>query len=205
MSRPADEHRFGAAEFLEWEAAQPVKHEFVDGEVFAMAGASDAHVTIALNLAIALRNHFRGGPCSVFIPDMKLRVEADDAYYYPDVFVSCAESDRAHTHWKAEPVFVAEVLSPSTSANDRGCKFASYRKLASLAEYAVIDTERQAVDLFRRMGDGSWLLFPIEGGGTLELASLKLRVPLDELYVDVRLDPPTPGPDDSVRWPPAAA
>ncbi len=89
----------------------------------------DAHVTVAGNVYMALRNHLRGSPCSVFISDMKLRVEEDNAFFYPDVFVTCAESDRGQSHSKTCPVLVVEVLSPATSAYDRGAKFAAYRKL----------------------------------------------------------------------------
>ena len=188
MSQPAPQRRFDASAYLDWEAQQTDKHEYLDGEVFAMAGASDAHVTLALNLAIALRTRLRGGPCSVFISDMKLRVEVDNAYFYPDVFVTCAESDRAQPLHKSTPTLVAEVLSPSTSAYDRGVKFAAYRKLPSLREYLLIDPERTSVDLFRRNEEGQWVLFPHEAAGDmLELASVGLRLPLAQLYEDVAL------------------
>lgn len=186
MSQPAPQCRFDASAYLDWEAQQADKHEYLGGEVFAMAGASDAHVTLAGNLFVALRTHLRGGPCSVFISDMKLRVEADNAYFYPDVFVTCAEADRAQPLHKSAPTLVAEVLSPSTSAYDRGAKFAAYRKLPSLREYLLIDTERTSVDLFRRNETGQWVLFPHEAGGhMLELASVGLHLPLAQLYEDV--------------------
>ena len=188
MSQPAPQHRFDASAYLDWEAQQTDKHEYLDGEVFAMAGASDAHVTLAGNLFVALRTHLRGGPCSVFISDMKLRVEADNAYFYPDVFVTCAEADRAQPLHKSVPTLVAEVLSPSTSAYDRGAKFAAYRKLPSLREYLLIDPERTSADLFRRNEEGQWVLFPHEAAGdVLELASVGLRLPLAQLYEDVEL------------------
>ena len=186
MSQPAPQYRFDASAYLDWEAQQTDKHEYLDGEVFAMAGASDAHVTLALNLAMALRTHLRGGPCSVFISDMKLRVEADNAYFYPDVFVTCAEADRAQPLHKSTPTLLAEVLSPSTSAYDRGAKFAAYRKLPSLREYLLIDPERTSADLFRRNEQGQWVLFPHEASSdVLELASVGLRLPLAQLYEDV--------------------
>lgn len=186
MSQPAPQYRFDAPAYLDWEKQQAQKHEYLDGEVFAMAGASDAHVTLALNLAVALRAHLRGGPCSVFISDMKLRVEADNAYFYPDVFVTCDPADRAQAQHKSAPTLVAEMLSPSTSAYDRGAKFAAYRKLPSLREYVLIDPERSSVDLFRRNEDGQWVLFPHEASDDLlELASVGLSLPLAQLYEDV--------------------
>lgn len=192
MSLPAPQPVFDAQSYLAWEAEQSTKHEYHDGEVFAMAGASDAHVTVAGNVYMALRNHLRGSPCSVFISDMKLRVEEDNAFFYPDVFVTCADSDRGHSHSKSAPVLVVEVLSPATSAYDRGAKFAAYRKLPTLREYALIDPERLSLDLFRREGDSKrWVLHPIEAGGHVEWASVGLQVPLEALYEDV---PMTTGP-----------
>ncbi|MBI3101435.1 MAG: Uma2 family endonuclease [Burkholderiales bacterium] len=195
MSLPAPQSAFDAQAYLAWEAEQSTKHEYHDGEVFAMAGASDAHVTVALNIAMALRNHLRGSPCSVFISDMKLRVEEDNAFFYPDVFVTCADDDRGQSHSKSAPVLVVEVLSPATSAYDRGAKFAAYRKLPTLREYALIDPERLSVDLFRREGDSKrWVLHPIEAGGHVEWASVGLQVPLEALYEDVPLTPGPPQP-----------
>lgn len=200
MSLPAPQPVFDAQAYLAWEAEQSTKHEYHDGEVFAMAGASDAHVTVAGNVYMALRNHLRGRPCSVFISDMKLRVEEDNAFFYPDVFVTCADSDRGQSHSKSAPVLVVEVLSPATSAYDRGAKFAAYRKLPTLREYALIDPERLSLDLFRRDGDSKrWVLHPIEAGGHVEWASVGLQVPLEALYEDVPMTTtgpqPHPAPD----------
>ena len=202
MSLPAPQPFFDAQAYLAWEAEQSTKHEYHDGEVVAMAGASDAHVTVAGNVYMALRNHLRGSPCSVFISDMKLRVEEDNAFFYPDVFVTCAESDRGQSHSKSAPVLVVEVLSPATSAYDRGAKFAAYRKLPTLREYALIDPERLSLDLFRREGDSKrWVLHPIEAGGHVEWASVGLQVPLEALYEDVPMTTtgpqPHPAPDQA--------
>lgn len=201
MSLPAPQPFFDAQAYLAWEAEQSTKHEYHDGEVFAMAGASDAHVTVAGNVYMALRNHLRGSPCSVFISDMKLRVEEDNAFFYPDVFVTCADSDRGQSHSKSAPVLVVEVLSPATSAYDRGAKFAAYRKLPTLREYALIDPERLSLDLFRRDGDSKrWVLHPIEAGGHVEWASVGLQVPLEARYEDVPITTgpqPHPAPDQA--------
>lgn len=201
MSLPAPQPVFDAQAYLAWEAVQSTKHEYHDGEVFAMAGASDAHVTVAGNVYMALRNHLRGSPCSVFISDMKLRVEEDNAFFYPDIFVTCADSDRGQSHSKSAPVLVVEVLSPATSAYDRGAKFAAYRKLPTLREYALIDPERLSLDLFRREGDSKrWVLHPIEAGGHVEWASVGLQVPLEVLYEDVPMTTgpqPHPAPDQA--------
>ena len=124
--------RMSAQDFLAWDETQSVRHEFVAGEVFAMAGAGEAHVTVALNVAMLLRQHLDGTPCRTFITDMKLRVEAADAFFYPDVMVTCSAADAGDPLVKRAPVLLVEVLSPATAAYDRGDKFAAYRQLAML-------------------------------------------------------------------------
>ena len=137
---------------------------------------------------MALRNHLRGGPCRVFIADMKLFVQADDAFYYPDVFVTCAESDRAQEQHKSAPTLVVEVLSPSTAAYDRGDKFASYRQLPSLQEYLLVDVGALRCDLFRKGADGLWVLHPSNAGEPVQLARVDLTLTPDALWAD--LEPP---------------
>jgi len=177
---------FDADAYLAWEAEQAEKHEYIDGEVLAMAGASIAHVKITLNLVVALRSHLRGSPCSVLASDAKLRVEADNAFFYPDVFVTCSAADRAQPQVQSEPCLIAEVLSPSTAAYDRGEKFAAYRKLPSLQEYVLIDSERMAVEVFRRNTAGHWELHPFDAPGQpITLESVELHMPLETLYEDV--------------------
>ncbi len=179
-----------AADFLAWDATQTVRHEFIRGEVFAMAGAGEAHVTVALNLAMALRQHLAGSPCRTFITDMKLRVEAADAFFYPDVMVTCSAADAGDALVKREPVLLVEVLSPATAAYDRGDKFAAYRKLASLREYLLVDTESRRCDLFRKRDDGLWVLHPFEPGQALTLASVTLEIAAAQLWAEVPDAPP---------------
>jgi len=177
---------FDADAYLAWEAEQAEKHEYIDGDVLAMAGTSIAHVKITRNLLFALHGHLRGSPCSVLASDAKLRVEADNAFFYPDVFVTCSAADRAQPQIQSEPCLIAEVLSPSTSAYDRGAKFAAYRKLPSLQEYVLIDSERMGVEVFRRNKAGRWELHPFDAPGQhITLESVELRLLLDTLYEDV--------------------
>ncbi|MDP1526686.1 MAG: Uma2 family endonuclease [Rhodocyclaceae bacterium] len=175
---------FSAQDYLVWEVEQTEKHEYLAGEVFAMAGASDAHVTISGNIFMALRNHLRGKPCRVYIADMKVEVARADAFFYPDVFVSCSTTDAALADRKREPLLLVEVLSPTTASYDRGAKFASYRQLESLHEYVLIDTERLAVDVFRRDTSGHWVLYPYGPGEAVELASVDLTLSLAQVYED---------------------
>jgi len=124
-------------DYLREEQLSETKHEYLAGEVRAMVGATDAHVRIALNLASMLKFHLKGSSCRTYISDMKLRVEKADAYFYPDVMVSCDQQDKENALIKQHPGFIAEVLSASTEAFDRGHKFTCYRRLPSLQCYLV--------------------------------------------------------------------
>lgn len=172
-------------DFLAWEAAQPVKHEFVAGEVFAMAGAEDRHVTVTGNVYMALRTHLRGTPCRAYFSDMKLQVVHANSVFYPDVMVTCHPSDHASGPVKHEPTLLVEVLSPSTAAYDRGDKFAAYRRIASLREYMLVDVDSRRTDVYRKADDGLWVLHPSEPGEPVSLASVGLTLTADELFAEV--------------------
>jgi Uma2 family endonuclease len=181
--------KLSADDYLAWEASQTTRHEFVDGEIYAMAGAEDSHVTVSLNAAMALRRHLSGTPCRVYISDMKVHVAAANSFFYPDVLVTCSDADRASRLIKHEPTLLVEVLSPSTAAYDRGQKFALYRQLDSLREYAVIDVEERSTDVYRRGDDGLWVLHPFAAHEAVELQSVGLSLPAEELFAEV-LPPP---------------
>ena len=189
MSNLARVYALTADDYLAGEVLSPIRHEYVAGEVFAMAGATEEHATIAGNLFALLRSQVRGGPCRVYIADMKLRVDAADAFFYPDVFVTCDPRDAGEPLAKRHPPLICEVLSESTEAYDRGGKFAAYRTLETLSEYLLIDSRSRSVEVFRRQPDG-WLLAPVAPDGQLELMSLGFRCTVDALYEDVVF--PTP-------------
>ena len=178
---------FDAEAYLEWEREQTMRHEYVAGEVFAMSGATDAHVTVVGNLFALLRTHVRGSPCRVYMADMKLRVDTADAFFYPDVFVTCSESDRHLPLFKQEPVLIVEALSDSTAAYDRGHKFAMYRQLPSLLEYVLIDPTSMSIDVFRREDNGHFMLYPFGANDTLTLSSIAFTTPIAAVYEDVSL------------------
>lgn len=174
-----------AEDFLAWEALQPTKHEFVDGDIFAMAGAEDNHVTVTMNLAMALRQHLRGTPCRVFMADVKVHVASANSFFYPDVLVTCSDADRASRLVKREPSLLVEVLSPSTASYDRGQKFALYRQLDSLQEYAVIDIAERSADVYRKGADGLWVLHPFARGEAVTLGSVGVTISGDALFAEV--------------------
>lgn len=171
-----------AEDFLAWEAEQSERHEFVRGEVFLMAGTEEGHNTVSGNLYAALRTHLRGSPCRTFIADIKLEVALANCFFYPDVMVTCSAADATDPLVKREPVLLVEVLSPSTAAFDRGDKFGSYRLLASLQEYLLVDPVQRRCDLYRKGDDGLWVLHPSEPGDDLELASVALTLTASVLW-----------------------
>lgn len=188
MTTPLSHNRsFTTEAYLQWEHEQAERHEFVQGEIFNMTGASDAHVTITLNIGALLRSHVRGSPCRVYMTDMKLQVETADAFFYPDVFVTCSEQDHSQKYYKSEPILIIEILSESTAAYDRGQKFAYYRQLDSFQEYVLIDTDKMSVDCFRRNQDGHFVLYPFGTNEFVILDSINFSVDIDAIYEDVDL------------------
>jgi Uma2 family endonuclease len=175
-----------AEEYLKGEEIADNKHEYQNGEVWAMVGATDNHVTIAMNLALLLKQHLKNTPCRTYISDMKVRVEKADAFFYPDVMVSCSPKDQANTLYKQHPVFIAEVLSPSTEAFDRGNKFNAYRQLDSLQTYWLIDTNTMRIDSFTRAQNDDWLFHSYTlANETVEIKGLEVKILLQEIYEDI--------------------
>jgi len=181
----AEQLHFSAEDYLTWEERQQEKHEFVAGEVFAMTGARQEHVIVSLNIASALKQRLRGTPCRAYIADMKLRIDAVDAFFYPDVMVSCNPSDRQSEQFIANPKLIVEVLSVSTADYDRGGKFVAYRQLESLQEYMIVDIDHRRVECFRRTADNDWLLHDYIGESDCRLTSLSLSLPMAEIFEDI--------------------
>ncbi|MBP5972894.1 Uma2 family endonuclease [Brasilonema sp. CT11] len=173
-------------EYLQMEEHSEIKHEYIDGYIYAMAGALDSHVTIAGNLFALLRNHVRGSGCRVYIADMKARIESLNRYYYPDVMVTCDQRDQETPAYKKFPCLIVEVLSDSTEAFDRGDKFADYQTLETLQEYVLINTKRQRVECFRRNDEGLWVLQSYTAENkSFRLQSIKFEGMIAQLYEDV--------------------
>ena len=170
------------ADYLEFERTSEVKHEFVDGQLFMMAGASERHNRIALNIAARLLAASEGTPCRVFISDMKLKV-SEDKGYYPDVLVVCDDDDDA-PYFKKNPCLIIEVLSDSTEAIDRGEKLHNYRKFEGLQAYVLVNQKEQRVEVFRRDRD-VWLYEEKEAEDVLELPCIGLELPVSDLYAGV--------------------
>lgn len=175
-----------AEEYLQREKNTPVKHEYINGEIYAMAGATDTHVTIAGNIFALLLSHLRGSGCRVYISDMKARIESKNRFYYPDVMVTCEEKDRENTTYKKFPRLIIEVLSDSTEAFDRGDKFVDYQSLETLQEYVLINSNKARIECFRRTEKNLWMLqFYTEADRQFQFSSIDFSGTIDDIYEEV--------------------
>ena len=188
MGLPLSQTRFDAEAYLAWEAGQVDKSEYMAGEVFAMVGVRRVHAIVAGNIFAALRKHLRGGPCLPFVADMKLHVAAIDAFFYPDVMVTCDAGDRRADLFVEHPTLIVEILSDSTAAYDRGAKFAAYRQIAALQEYVLVDIDSRRVEVFRRQAGNEWLLHDYAGEPTCHFESVKLTLEMVTVFEDVETD-----------------
>ncbi|MBP0011466.1 Uma2 family endonuclease [Roseofilum sp. Belize Diploria] len=179
--------RLTAQEYLEWEVQQPLRYEYFNGEVFAMAGGTLPHADIALNLASLLREPLRGR-CKVRNSDAKVGITDEGPFTYPDLSISCDDRDRTAREFIRYPCIIIEVLSPSTEAYDRGGKFALYRRLSTLQEYVLVSSETKTVEIFRRDAVREWRFIPYSEGDTIELMSLGITLSLNAIYEDVVLE-----------------
>lgn len=183
--------RCSAEEYLTFERASEEKHEFVDGEIRLMSGATRAHNLISTNLAVAVGSQLADKPCEVYLGDMRVKVDADGRYTYPDMSIVCEEPRFEDDTFDTllNPGTLVEVLSKSTAAYDRGDKFTSYRNLPSLNEYLLVEQLRPHVEHFVRLDDGGWRFNPIEGlEGAVTLVTAEVTLPLAEIYAKVRFD-----------------
>ena len=176
---------FSTSDYLFWESGGLDGHKYLNDDVFAMAGADDRHVTVSGNLYIALRQHLTGSPCRTFMIDMRLHVAAANAFFYPDVLVTCSALDHDSASQKNEPELIVEVLSPSTAAYDRGFTFSHYRSLTSLKEYVLIDLDSRSIDCYRKGSDELRVLHPFARGAPAHLASVTLELTAERLFAEV--------------------
>jgi Uma2 family endonuclease len=177
------EHRLSFEEYLAFEARAEVKHEYDHGYLTAMAGATARHVTITQNVVALLRRHLRDTPCRVYSVDMKLR-PSHDRGYYPDVFVTCDERDRAEELVKQHPSLIVEVLSDGTERRDCGDKWAGNRRSETLKDYVLISQYRQSVEVFSRAGD-VWVYREFGEGDAVSLPGIDAVLTMTGIYEDV--------------------
>jgi Uma2 family endonuclease len=187
MGLPKLKLKTSVADYLKLEKISPVRHEYVDGEVHAMAGTSDNHARIAGNIFVALSIHLRDSPCEPFSGDIKVRVSSK-VYYYPDVLVSCEDAPE-NPYFRNKPILIVEVTSPSTKHIDRREKLLFYLQMKSLREYVIVDQNRMNIEVHRRREDGTWITYYFdEPDEAVEFDSVELTLPITEIYRRVRFD-----------------
>ena len=177
--------RMSIQEYLEWEPHQDLRHEYINGEVFAMTGGTIPHNDVAFNLASGLKNHLKGSKCRVNIAGAEVGVSDTGPFTYPDVVVSCHPKDKKAIKFIQFPSLIVEVLSPSTEAYDRGGKFQLYRQIQTLQEYVLISADKIGLDCFRLNDRGLWELHPFVEGDNVHLVSVDFTFPLSLVYEDV--------------------
>jgi Uma2 family endonuclease len=187
----ARKKRYTPEEYLEMDERSEIRHEFVNGEIYDMAGASLNHNQLTLNLALALRSALAKKPCRVFATDLRLRIKMANAYAYPDVMIICGkvEFDARRDDIVTNPTVIFEVLSDSTGTYDHNRKFALYRKIPCLQEYVLVDQHRAFVEQYHRLESGIWVYDGYEKiEDVLKLQSVELEIPLEETYESVSLE-----------------
>ncbi len=187
MGLPKLKTKISVEDYLEGEKNSLVKHEYVDGEVYAMAGTSDKHNLIAGDIYTALVIHLRNSPCQPFSSDIKVRATSK-VYYYPDILVTCEESPES-SYFRNEPILIIEVTSSSTEKIDRREKLLFYRQMPSVQEYVIVDQHKMNVEIHRRQENGSWITYYFnESDDVIELKSVELTLPIIEIYRRVKFE-----------------
>lgn len=188
MVRALDsDHRLTFEEYLEFEEASDVRHELVDGHLYAFAGASDRHSLITVNITALLWTRSRGSHCRVYDSDMKVRISARVGYY-PDVMVACDSEDN-HRLYRSRPCLLVEVLSPSTSLTDRREKLIAYQSIESLQGYMMVYRDEYRVDSYTRNADGVWVYEKLVDDQAVWFPCVDLTLPVLALYENVDMSP----------------
>jgi len=188
---PQAPQKMTVEEYLEWEAQQEIRHEYVNGEVFAMTGSTIPHNDLALNFYRNLYPHLRSRGCRMNVSDVKLQVSFQSRYYYPDVIVSYDPQDMNSRTFIQNPKIIVEVLSPSTSAKDRDEKFTCYLKIPTLQEYILIDSQKIFVERYCRGEGRMWLYYSYTAGEIITLSSIGFDLPIALLYEGVGFETET--------------
>ncbi len=176
-------NKISEEEYLQGELVAEFKHEFIDGEAYAMTGASEAHNLLAGNIFAELKSQLKGTPCRTFIADMKVKVAND--FFYPDVMVVCQNSDDSD-YYQQSPVIIVEVLSPSTRKFDKTAKRLKYQNIPTLEEYVLIDQTIAEIEVFRKKEH--WQSFYYYLGDAITFESLGITVLVEDIYYQVNND-----------------
>ncbi len=173
--------------YLQFERSSSERHEYLNGEVFLMGGASERHNLIVVNVSREISMQFRDRPCKVYVNDMRVKVSKTGMYTYPDVAAVCgpASFDDGMNDTLVNPTLIMEVLSPSTEAYDRGRKFEHYRQIESLAEYLLVSSDKAHIERYFRSSTGEWTFSEVRDQDSLRLYSVECTLTLANVYEKV--------------------
>jgi Uma2 family endonuclease len=181
--------RFNSEEYFAWEEQQLEKHEYINGEVYAMSGDSVNHGRISIRFTAMLDAHLDHSGCITGNSDIRVNIFETNNYSYPDASVTCDERDKSTTKYITYPCLIVEVLSDSTEAYDRGSKFRMYRQNPSLRDYLLVSSKNVEMDLYHQNDAGDWIIINYQEGDTIELKSINLSFPIEQVYRGLDLTP----------------
>lgn len=176
-------------EYFAWEEKQLEKHELINGQVYAMSGGNVNHSRIAIRFATMVDTHLDASNCIIGNSDLKVKIFGTNNYTYPDVSVTCDDRDKTTDQYITYPCLIIEVLSPSTETYDRSGKFRLYRKNPVLQDYLLVSSISIEMDLYHKNEAGDWLIINYQAGDTVELKSIHLSFPIEQIYRNLDLTP----------------
>ena len=176
-------------EYFAWEEQQLEKHEYINGQVYAMSGGSINHGRIAIRFTAMFDSHLENTGCITGNSDIKVKIVGTNNYTYPDVSVTCDERDKTSTQYITYPCLIVEVLSKSTEAYDRGGKFRMYQNNPVLKDYLLVSSTAIEIDLYHKNDAGQWMIINYGEGDTIELKSINLSFPIEQVYRGLNLTP----------------
>jgi Uma2 family endonuclease len=176
-------------EYFTWEEKQLNKHEYINGEVYAMSGGSKNHSLISVRFITLFSNHLESSGCETGNSDLRVNIVESNDYTYPDVSITCDERDKNTTQYITYPCLIVEVLSGSTEAYDRGGKFRMYRNNPVLQDYLLVSSTKIEMDLYHKKDTGEWIILNYKEGDTVELKSINLSFVIEQVYRGLVLTP----------------
>lgn len=180
---------FTPEEYFTWEEKQLEKHELIDGQVYAMTGGSVNHSRIAIRFATMVDTHLDASSCITGNSDLRVNIVGTNNYTYPDISVTCDDRDQTTTQYITYPCLIIEVLSKTTEAYDRGGKFRMYQNNPVLKDYLLVSSTAMEIDLYHKNDAGQWMIINYGEGDTIELKSINLSFPIEQIYRGLNLEP----------------
>ena len=176
-------------EYFAWEEKQLEKHEYIEGQVYAMSGGSRNHSLIAVRFTTLFSNHLAESSCDVCNSGLRIKIVKTENYIYPDASVTCDDRDKTTTQYITYPCLIVEVLSPTTEAYDRGGKFRLYSNNPLLQDYLLVSSTSIEIDLYHKKDNGEWIIINYKEGDMIELKSINLTFAIAQIYRGLTLAP----------------